>query len=189
MIYLQASDAFGGHRYGPFPGDIRLGSDGDRCGMVLDAHQGIFPLHLTLHPRADGWFLATPGHPQGAVFVQAPGAEIRALRSPTPIAGGTCITLGTPQGPAFTLVAPAPRAASPRLDLGPIGDELARQVEARVTARAPFVREARALATRLRTGALISPVVLVSAGILLFGGLGVGVLACAGVLAWGFRSW
>ena len=49
VTYLRLTPEFGGTRFGPFEGvEIRLGSNGEQCHIVLPESLGVFPEHVKL---------------------------------------------------------------------------------------------------------------------------------------------
>ena len=75
-LYLNLSHEFGGGRFGPFEGlEVRLGSDRERCHVVLPESFGVTKQHCKLIRQGDGGLIlaaserTAAGERTAAVFV------------------------------------------------------------------------------------------------------------------------
>ena len=94
----------GGTVYGPFPGEITLGSAANNTLLVADGP----PLQARVVPRPNGWVL----HPTGApLTLTRRTARNTPVTGPVQMSQGDSFTLG-PNGPTFVVGATADVAAA-----------------------------------------------------------------------------
>jgi len=183
--YLQLPADLGGTRYGPFTGPVVFGSAAPRCDMVLDPAHGVFPVHATLQPVAGGGYALAPATGDCKLFMTPAGQpHVWPVTGPVQASAGDTVIVGTPGGPRFQIVqerVPAtPTDGRPLM--GGVLAEVVRRAEARALSRPGPLRSAYQGWTRVRSGRLTSPPVLVGAGIALLGLLGTGAFSCSGVV-------
>lgn len=212
-IFLQLPVELGGVRFGPFPGTVALGSDGKRCGVVLDPSMGVFPIHVTIAQGADGAFTVVPATRECKVFLM-PNAQphVWPVTGPVQAHAGDQVIVGTPSGPRFQLLSDQPVARAPtatdavrtarqtggeqgfvqgmssyidgvfRPAGGGIGGEIQRRVVANALSKLGPLRSFYVFWTRLRSGNLFSPYVVVGLVFAVIGLVGTGSLSCSGLL-------
>jgi hypothetical protein len=102
-LYLTLAPEFGGTRFGPFEGlEVRLGSDGDRCHIVLPPALGVLPEHGRVIRQGPGNLILAPAERTAALFLWKKGARRPdQLATPTAVRPGDSFSLVTPDGPRF----------------------------------------------------------------------------------------
>lgn len=196
--WLQLPLEQGAHRLGPLPARVVVGSDPERCHVVLAARFGAAPSHVVLEHGDAGWTLTYgPGARHLLRWTDdSPGKPYKPHSS---LQAGDTLAFGT-GGPRLTLVQGAPRptaptapappppgsgpatARSPRPVVPPVpahaasgtdlGSELQRQVGARALAGNAPLQQLDATTRRLSHGRWRDPVLWVSAGLALLTSLG-----------------
>ena len=101
--YLRLTPEFGGTRFGPFEGlEVRLGSDTDRCDIVLRSDLGVLPEHVKLFRQGSDNLILAPSERTAGVFLFRMNAgRPSQVTSPTAVRPGDAFTLVTPGGPRF----------------------------------------------------------------------------------------
>lgn len=211
-LFLQLPPEFGGVRYGPFPGNVLIGSDPKHCQITLAPSMGVFPSHALLGRLADGSLSLSPHSRESKVFLmpnQQP--HVWPVTGPVVINPGDFIIVGTPSGPRFQLQTDQPLAQAPTAGQilttaqrggeksfvdsvshaldgvfqpagGGISGEIQRQLTSRMLARNPVVRDVYYLWTRFRHGSLFSPYVIVGLLFALVSFVGTGSVSCSGLM-------
>ncbi len=112
--FLQLPPEMGGLRFGPFPGDITIGSDQKRCQIVMDPSHGVFPVHAKIGPLGGGAFTVAPATPKCKVFIMPAGqVHVWPITGPVQARVGDLVVVGTPGGPRFQLQTQGPAAPPP----------------------------------------------------------------------------
>ncbi|MCB9674116.1 MAG: hypothetical protein H6737_03315 [Alphaproteobacteria bacterium] len=107
--YLQLPPEQGALRFGPFAGIVHLGSDSRRCQIVLDASQGVYPVHATLAEAPGGLYHFAPTEMGAKCFVVQQGSpQMWPVNSAVQVKSGDSIIVGTPGGPRFQIVGGGP---------------------------------------------------------------------------------
>jgi hypothetical protein len=211
-LFLQLPPELGGVKFGPFPGSVTLGSDGSRSQLVLDPSHGIYPVHATLARVPDGTITVAPARPECKVFLVPAGQpHVWPATSPVQARPGDTIIVGTPAGPRFQILTDAPVAAAPsaaqvvesarrggeqgfvqgmgqlvdglvRPTGGGIAGELQRRAVAEALSKPGPVRSFYVVYTKLRSGQLFTPYVVVGLLFALVGLIGTGSVSCTGLL-------
>ena len=211
-LFLQLPPELGGVRFGPFPGNVTIGSDPKRAQIVLDPSMGIFPAHAAIGKLADGTLSLAPCTREAKVFLMPHGQpHVWPITGPVVVNLGDQIIVGTPSGPRFQLLSDQPLAAAPtagqilataqrsgelgflqsmgsaldgilRPTGGGISGEIQRQLTSRALAHNPWLRDGYTLWTRFRHGQLFSPYILVGLMFAVISMLGAGSFSCSGVM-------
>ena len=102
-VYLRLTPEFGGTRFGPFEGlEIRLGSDPDRCHIVIPETLGVLPEHLRVIRQGPANLIFTPAERAATVYLWKQGARRPVqVQTPTAVRPGDAVALVTPDGPRF----------------------------------------------------------------------------------------
>lgn len=112
-LYLTLAPEFGGTRFGPYEGlEVRLGTDRERCHIVLAEGLGVVRDHCKVLRAGPDSLILTPAERTAAVWLWKAGA-IRAtqVQTPTAVRPGDAFSLVTPQGPRFVIeLAPLPES-------------------------------------------------------------------------------
>lgn len=105
VTYLRLAPEFGGTRFGPFEGlEVRLGSNPERCHIVLSADLGVLPEHAKLLRQRDNSLILTPAERTATIFLWKPGDRRPAqVLTPTAVRAGDAFSLVTPDGPRFII--------------------------------------------------------------------------------------
>ncbi len=193
-LYLTLAPEFGGTRFGPFEGlEMRLGSDGDRCHIVLPPALGVLPEHGRVIRQGPGNLILAPAERTAALFLWKKGARRpEQLATPTAIRAGDSFSLVTPDGPRFIVeldelppeVKEARQKAKSRVGVGrsrlsaeSMGAEVKRQAFTQLLVTAPAQMLQRAIVF-VRSGAIYQPRNIIM-GVTLLGGMALGgVGAC-----------
>ena len=103
VTYLVLSPEFGGTRFGPFEQlEVRLGSNGERCHIVLSEALGIAPEHVRLIRQGPQNLILAPAERTATVFLWKQGARRPTqLATPTAVRPGDAFSLATSDGPRF----------------------------------------------------------------------------------------
>ena len=169
---LRLSPEFGGTRFGPFEGlEVRLGSDADRCHIVLSEALGVRAEHARLIRQGPQNLILAPSERTTAIFLYKAGERRPVqLNTPTAVRPGDAFALVTADGPRFIIeldelpveikterekskkVATGRR----RLTAKSIGDEAKRQVWTRLLVLGPMQIIQRA-SVFIRSGAIFQP--------------------------------
>lgn len=105
VTYLRLAPEFGGARFGPFEGlEVRLGSNNERCHIVLAEALGVLPEHAKLLRQRDNSLILTPAERTATIFLWKPG-ERRPTQvyTPTAVRPGDAFSLVTADGPRFII--------------------------------------------------------------------------------------
>ena len=192
--YLQLPPEFGGTRFGPYQGGIvYIGSDPNRCQIVLDAKLGVFAVHCVVSETGPNTYTVSLAQ-QGLKLFLVQKGERKAwpIESAVQAKSGDQLVLVSETGPRFVLeYTPDQPQTTPNqghrpngsTDLGSgIANEMARRAQAQLIAKNPYFRTLYQLKTRFKPGFWKSPYFIVSAlgtiGAALLGGLA----TCSGVL-------
>lgn len=103
--YLRLTPEFGGTRFGPYEGlEVRLGSDPDRCHIVLQQELGVQPEHVKLFRESQENLILAPSDRTAAVFLfRANGGRSTQVTTPTAVRPGDAFALVTTGGPKFII--------------------------------------------------------------------------------------
>lgn len=112
VLYLVLAPEFGGTRFGPFEGlDVRVGSEASRSDIVVPESLGARPAHVRVTRQGSqrSWLLS-PAERSAVVHAWLGGARRPVqITTATAVQPGDSFSLGTPDGPRFTLeLAPLP---------------------------------------------------------------------------------
>lgn len=104
-VYLLLAPEFGGTRFGPFEGlEVRLGSNPDRCHIVLPESFGVLPEHVKVIRQGPQNLILAPAERTATVFLWRQGArKPEQITSPVAIRAGDGFSMVTPSGPRFTV--------------------------------------------------------------------------------------
>lgn len=190
-VYLVLTPEFGGTRFGPFEGlEVRLGSDKERCNIVLSEALGVAKEHCKLIRQADGSMLIAPTERTAAIFLWKGDARRPIqIQTSTAVRPADSFALVTAEGPRFIIeLAPLPpeilakRQKNPRGVRGLSGDKFAKEGWRMFMARL-FTVGPVALVTRvwymIQSGAIFQPRILITGAIMLFGYLSAAGGSCA----------
>lgn len=189
VTYLRLTPEFGGTRFGPFEGlEVRLGSDADRCHIVLPESLGVRAEHARLIRQGPQNLILSPSERTAAVFLYKSGERRPVqLNTPTAVRPGDGFALVTADGPRFIIeldeLPPEIRTQREqskqvatgrrRLSAEKMGEEAKRQVWTRLLVLAPMQLLQRA-SVFVRSGAIFQPrnifLGLAIAGGYIFGG-------------------
>ncbi len=180
-LYLLLSPEFGGTRFGPFEGlEVRLGSDRERCHIVLPETFGVSREHCKLIRQGDGGLILAAAERTAAVFVwKGDARRPTQIQTPTAVRPGDSFALVAPEGAKFTVeMAPLPaemqaaRQKHRRGRAGLTGEKLAREgwrmALARVWSIGPVGMVMRGWYL-VKSGTLWQPRILITAAIAMFG--------------------
>lgn len=105
VTYLRLAPEFGGTRFGPFEGlEVRLGSNPERCHIVLSEALGVLPEHAKLLRQRDNSLILTPAERTATLFLWKPGDRRPSqVYTPTAIRPGDAFSLVTHDGPRFII--------------------------------------------------------------------------------------
>ena len=105
VTYLVLAPEFGGTRFGPFEGlEIRLGSDPDRCHIVLPASLGTISEHAKIIRQGPLNLILSPSDRTATVFLYKQGERRPIqLNTPTAVRPGDSFALVTADGPRFII--------------------------------------------------------------------------------------
>lgn len=184
-LYLVLSPEFGGARFGPLEDlEVRLGSDGNRCRIVVAESLGVLREHCKLIRQGGGSFLLAPAERTAAVFLwKGDARRASQVTAPTAVRPGDSFAMVSPDGPRFTIeIAPLPPEVlakrRPPPSRGPRGlsakkfaDEGWRMVLARLWTIGPVALANRAW-YMVQSGAIWQPRILIAAGMALFAMVG-----------------
>lgn len=105
VTYLRLAPEFGGTRFGPFEGlEVRLGSNGERCHIVLSESLGVLGEHAKLLRQRDNSLIVTPAERTATIFLWKPGERRPSqVLTPTAVRPGDAFSLVTADGPRFII--------------------------------------------------------------------------------------
>lgn len=194
---LTLAPEFGGARFGPFPGGIiHLGTDANRCQVVLHPSTGALPVHALVSDLGQKWQVQQ-GSVGAGLYVRKPSGQMLAVQGAVQIEQGDAIVVGHQQGPSLYIarMVPPPAGAqrgaakgrsnipgAQHLNQGAFAREAKRQIESTLVTM-PMGREVYRFWTRARSGALLRPRNLIAAGTGLLAFMGMGCLGCFGFIA------
>ena len=103
--YLRLTPEFGGTRFGPFEDlEVRLGSDPDRCHIVLQPELGVQPEHVKLFRQGHDSLILAPSDRTAAVFLYRMNrGNPTHVSTPTAVQAGDAFALVTPGGARFII--------------------------------------------------------------------------------------
>ncbi|RME22360.1 MAG: hypothetical protein D6798_15995 [Deltaproteobacteria bacterium] len=172
VTYLRLTPEFGGTRFGPFEGvEVRLGSDPDRCHIVLPEALGVRAEHVKLIRQGPQNLILTPSERTATVFLYKTGAHRPVqLNTPTAVRPGDSFTVVTADGPRFVIeldeLPPeikARREESRRVATGrrrlsaeSMGQEVKRQAWTKLLVMGPM-QMAQRVALYIKSGAIYQP--------------------------------
>ncbi len=104
-VYLRLTPEFGGTRFGPFEGlEIRLGSNPDRCHIVIPETLGVLGEHLRVIRQGPQNLIITPAERAATVYLWKQGSRSPTqIQTPTAVRPGDAVALVTPDGPRFVV--------------------------------------------------------------------------------------
>lgn len=172
-VYLRLAPEFGGTRFGPFEGlEVRLGSDRDRCHIVIPESLGVLGEHVKLIRQDANNIVITPADRTAAVFLWKPGDRRPSpVHTPTAVRPGDAFSLVTAEGPRFLVeldvlppevqaqrqqAAHKAKTGIGRLNADSMAAEGKRQLFTRLLVLGPVQIAQRAL-TFVRSGAIFQP--------------------------------
>lgn len=172
-VYLRLTPEFGGARFGPFEGlEVRLGSDGERCHIVIPEALGVLGEHVKVIRQDANNLVVTPADRTAAVFLWKAGERRPApVHTPTAVRPGDAFALVTPEGPRFIVeldeLPPEVKAqrdeaskrrgtGRSRLTADSMAAEVKRQAWTRILVLGPAQLAQRAV-TFVRSGAIFQP--------------------------------
>jgi hypothetical protein len=191
--YLRLTPEFGGTRFGPYEGlEVRLGSDPERCHIVLQPELGVQAEHVKLFRESQENLILAPSERTAAVFLfRANGTRSTQVTTPTAVRPGDAFSLVTTGGHRFIIeldILPeeireqrkkASRTGKARMNKGAILAEGKRQLLTRLLVNGPAQMAQRAL-TFVKSGSIFQPRYLFL-GVAMFGGwVFGGVSMCSG---------
>ena len=148
--YLQLPPEFGGTRFGPYQGGIvYIGSDPNRCQIVLDAKLGVFAVHCVVSETGPNAYTVSLAQ-QGLKLFLVQKGERKAwpIESAVQAKSGDQLVLVSETGPRFVLeYTPDQPQTTPNqghrpngsTDLGSgIANEMARRAQAQLIAKTPI---------------------------------------------------
>ena len=113
--FLALPAELGGTTFGPFTdGTVTVGTDPDRCELVLNADADLWPVHAWISPVGHCWTVQPAT--RGALLFLRRGVTVAAITAPVEAFPGDVICLGRDDGVRFelrgnpALAAPAPVA-------------------------------------------------------------------------------
>jgi hypothetical protein len=103
--YLRLTPEFGGTRFGPFEDlEVRLGSDPDRCHIVLQPELGVQPEHVKLFRQGQDSLILAPSDRTASVFLfRMNSGSPTHVSTPTAVQAGDAFALVTTGGPRFII--------------------------------------------------------------------------------------
>lgn len=172
VTYLRLSQEFGGTRFGPFEGaEVRLGSNPERCHIVLPEALGVRAEHARLMRQGPQNLILAPSERAAAIYLYKAGERRHVqLNTPTAVRPGDSFALVTADGPRFIIeldeLPPeikAKREESKRVATGKrrlsaeaMGNEVKRQAWTRVLVLGPAQFAQRAM-VYIKSGAIYQP--------------------------------
>ena len=104
-VYLKLTPEFGGTRFGPFEGlEVRLGSNPDRCHIVLPDSFGVLPEHAKVIRQGPQNLILSPAERTASLFLWEKGARRpEQVTTPRAVRAGDSFALVTPSGPRFVV--------------------------------------------------------------------------------------
>jgi hypothetical protein len=103
--YLRLTPEFGGTRFGPFEGlEVRLGSDPERCHIVLQPELGVQTEHVKLFRQGLENLILAPSDRTATVYLfRMNTGKPSQLTTPTAVRPGDAFSLVTIGGPRFII--------------------------------------------------------------------------------------
>ena len=195
-VVLKLSEAFGGHRFGPFSsGAVHFGTDRGRCQIVLDASTGLAPCHAVFTIGPGLQFSIAPIDRSCAVYVIRSGTtRANQVMGATALGPNDSFTLGSINGARFFIESQQStplgqsRSSHARHPSQPgyataFGQEVQRQMETRLLTKFPMYRVAHEYWYKYKTGVLSQPRNVIALVVMVLGFLGTGCIGCMGTLA------
>lgn len=105
VTYLRLAPEFGGTRFGPFEGlEMRLGSNPERCHIVLAEALGVLPEHAKVIRQRDNSLIVAPAERTASIFLWKPNERRPTqIQTPTAVRPGDAFSLVTQDGPKFII--------------------------------------------------------------------------------------
>lgn len=202
VTFLQLAAEFGGTKFGPFTSaEVRLGSDPGNSDITLPETLGVAGQHMKLLRQQDNSFIIAPVDRTAPVFFFRAGqARSKQVTSPLAVQSGDSFALVTPEGPRFVIVvetdpravkAAAEEASGPGFGafagkMTPSAGKMSRGLAAEIKRRgvaAVFTTRLGNLWMRtwtmVKSGAIFSPIYIVSGMMILSGWLFAGGSSCS----------
>jgi hypothetical protein len=191
-IYLTLSAEFGGTRFGPFEGlEVRLGTDGERCHIVLPEAFGVSREHCKLIRQGDGGLILAASERTAAVFVwKGDARRPNQIQSPTSVRSGDSFALVSPEGARFqievarlpeeVLLKRNPKRRRNNLTAEKFAQEGWRLFLARIWTLGPFALAARGW-YMITSGAILQPRIIIPLVIASVGYIGTAGSSCAAI--------
>lgn len=168
--YLTLAPEFGGTRFGPFEGmEIVLGSEPNRCDIVLPESLGVMSAHVKILRQPDMSMILAPVERTATVFLRkATARRATQINTPTAVVAGDSFSLVTEDGPRFIIeIAELPPEVKAqriekkslrkkRLSAAAFGAEAKRQAWTKVLVTGPGQFFQRAW-TFIKSGAIYQP--------------------------------
>jgi hypothetical protein len=195
-VYLRLTPEFGGTRFGPFEGlEIRLGSDPDRCHIVIPETLGVIGEHLRVIRQGPSNLIVTPAERAATVYLWKQGSRRPTqIQTPTAVRPGDAVALVTPDGPRFVIeldelpeeikqereeAAKRRGTGRSRLSADSMKTELKRQAWTTILTKGPMQLLQRAM-TFVKSGAIYQPRNIILGVTILGGYIFGGAMLCSG---------
>ena len=190
-VYLSLTAEFGGQRFGPFEGlEVRLGSNKERCNIVLSEALGVAKEHCKVIRQRDGSLLLAPAARTAAVWLWKGEARSPVqIQTPTAVRAGDNFPVVSPEGPRFVIeLAALPEEVLARrsnkgrrnrqgLTAEKFGREIWRRIIATLYTYGPIALANRAY-YYVVSGAIWQPRILITGIIMLAGWITAGAGGC-----------
>lgn len=190
--YLDLPPEMGGNQFGPFAGTVQIGTDAQRCQVVMHPQLGIADVHVVLNDAGDGRYMVAPAQKGFGLFLIRSGEQkLQPVAGATEARPGDMIILASPTGPRFRIRREEAQAPPPSARggggfgsgiAGGVAREVWRVQSAKLMMNNPLYRTWRTMSFRFRTGSLTSPRVLVAAAASIFALIAAGTASCGGIL-------
>lgn len=195
-VYLRLTPEFGGTRFGPFEGlEVRLGSDPDRCHIVIPETLGVVGEHLRVIRQGPSNLIVTPAERAATVYLWKQGVRRPTqIQTPTAVRPGDAVALVTPDGPRFVIeldelpeelkqeredAAKRRGTGRSRLSADSMKTELKRQAWTTILTKGPMQLLQRAM-TFVKSGAIYQPRNIILGVTILAGYIFGGAMLCRG---------
>lgn len=199
VTFLQLTPEFGGTKFGPFEApEIRLGSDPGASDITLPETLGVASQHVKLLRQQDNSYILAPVDRAAPIFHYRAGtARPKQVTAPMAVAPGDSFSLVTPEGPRFVIITESDAKAIQAAAEEAAGPDWLKKVQPNATRlREGLLKEIKRRGfavvftsrlgnlymrtwTMVRTGAIFSPVYIVSGMLMLSGWLFAGGAACS----------